>query len=220
MFKRLILLPAIFALLVCCEEYKDKTIESPNILFITTDYTRGADLPVTGAPFLKAPSLDKLCREGLVFANHCCNAPICMPSRATIATGHYPHTHSLWDNRSIPVRQDGLPFLIDELKEAGYQTIGIGKMHWHPFREEYSYDLRITLETKNRNNADDDYENYLIEHGTSREKIVNHLKSRTNYPVSMSFHDWDLDEDLHPDVYVGKKTVETIKSGYLKKNIP
>ena len=186
-----------------CKETKHE-FNKPNILFITTDYTRGADLPVTGAPFLKAPTLSKLCKEGAVFVNHNCNSPICMPSRATIATGHYAHSHSLWDNRRIPLRQEGLPLLTEGFKEAGYTTLGIGKMHFHPMDGDYAYDYRVSLEGKDAKFRDDDYEKYLNEHGYSREIFYNY-KNGSGIPRGQSFYDWPFPEELNADAFVGIK---------------
>ena len=199
-----------------CNE-NEVSFKRPNILFITTDYMRGVDLPATGAPFLHAPTLNKLCEEGAVFTRHCCVAPICMPARASIVTGHYPHSHSLWDNRNISVRQSNLPFLITDLKNQDYQTIGIGKMHFYPFPGEYDYDVRISLEGKGRNYRDDDYEKYLEEKGSSR-KAIAALSDGTATPRGQSFFDWTLDEKLHPDAFVGIKTVETIQNKILSKD--
>ncbi len=217
---RIICITVFILMFAGCQERK-KEFNRPNILFITTDYTRGEDLPVTGAPFLHAPALTKLCEEGAVFTRHCCNAPICMPARATIATGHYPHSHSLWDNRAIPLKQPGLPLLTTGLKEMGYQTVGIGKMHFHPFKSDgyYDYDIRITLEGKDRNYRDDDYEKYLEERGTSR-KELRKQRDTTNIPRGQSFFDWQLDEEFHADAFVGVKTVETIQNEKLSNEKP
>lgn len=195
--------------------------EKPNILFITTDYTRGEDLPVTGAPFLNAPVLKRLCNEGVVFTHHCCNAPISMPARASITTGHYPHSHSLWDNARIPVRQENLPFLITDLKECGYQTLGIGKMHFHPFEvdDNYDYDVRVTLEGKDALYRNDDYECYLNEKGLSR-KDIRALSDGNDIPRGQSFFDWPLDESLHADAFVGIKTLEVIRCRNLSGQSP
>lgn len=199
----------------------DQYFNRPNILFITTDYTRGEDLPVTGAPFLIAPTLSKLCDEGAVFVRHCCNSPICMPARATIATGHYPHSHSLWDNRSIPLKQTGLPLLTTDLKAMGYQTIGIGKMHFHPFKADgyYDYDIRVTLEGKDAGYRDDDYEKYLAEKGYSRKQLQQQTDG-SDIPRGQSFFDWQLDENLHADAFVGNQAVETIQNDNLSKEKP
>ena len=91
-------------------------MSKPNLLFISTDYQRGVDLPSFGSPFLIMPNVDRLCEEGVVFKNHISTNPICMPARACWMTGQYPHTHGLWDN----VDMDWLhttPTLMRKLKD-------------------------------------------------------------------------------------------------------
>lgn len=210
--------PLLFFLLSCNE--KNNLPEKPNILFITTDYTRGVDMPTVGAPFIQMPTVEKWSQEGAVFTRHSSVSPICMPARATIVTGAYPHTHNLWDNTSISVKKEGQPFLITELKKQGYTTVGIGKMHFHPFKADYDYDYRVTLEGKDRNYRDDDYEAYLAEHGSSRQAIKNAKHKDPNIPPGMGYFDWDLDEKLHPDAFVGIKTREAIQKDVLKKDNP
>lgn len=204
-------------LLLLATSCQKKEANKPNILFITTDYTRGVDVPMAGSPFLKMPTIDRLSREGAVFIRHSCVSPICMPARATIVTGSYPHSHSLWDNTGISVKKEGKPFLITDLKKLGYKTVGIGKMHFSPFKADYDYDHRITQEGKDRHYRDDDYERYLEERGSSRKDIKN-LKGDRKVPRSQSFFDWPLDEDLHPDAFVAHKTIEAIRNGVLKQD--
>ncbi|MCT4646682.1 MAG: sulfatase-like hydrolase/transferase [Carboxylicivirga sp.] len=205
---------------------KVQDFDRPNILFVTTDYTRGEDLPVTGAPFLNAPALSKLCDEGAVFTRHSSVAPICMPARASIATGCYPHSHSLWDNGPVPLKQEGLPLLTTELKKMGYQTVGIGKMHFHPFKSGdyregyYDYDVRVTLEGKAAKYKDDDYEKYLNEHGTSRKELLSKAKQLNEVSHLQTFFDWHIEEELHADAFVGKKAIETIEQNKLSKDKP
>ena len=56
---------------------------------------------VTGAygnKLVKTPNLDALSARGIKFTNAYTNCPICVPARATIATGLYPHNIRSWDN--------------------------------------------------------------------------------------------------------------------------
>jgi len=57
----------------------------PNIIIITTDYQAWEDVPEL-TPELKMPALDRLYNEGVVFRNHYCTAPVCMPSRYTLGS--------------------------------------------------------------------------------------------------------------------------------------
>ena len=190
----------------------------PNILFITTDYTRAADLELLEG-VLKMPAVKALYDEGAVFVRHSCVSPICMPARASIVTGLYPHTHSLWDNQSIAIKKPEWPFLMRDLKKVGYTTAGIGKMHFHPFKADYDFDVRISLEGKDRDYRDDDYEKYLEKHGTSRKEIRERYVAKDR-PQGQDFYPWHVDEKLHPDYFVGEKAVGTIKSGSINDDRP
>ncbi|WP_299556353.1 sulfatase-like hydrolase/transferase [Seonamhaeicola sp.] len=212
----------VFLVLQSCKEKtteKAKIFEKPNIVFITTDYTRGVDLPAMGASFLKAPAIEKLGKEGAVFSKHNCITPVCSPARASIATSLYAHDHGLWDNQGLSIKKPEWPFLMRELQAAGYTTAGIGKMHFHPFKADYNFDIRISLEGKDRDYRDDDYEAYLVKNGTSR-KAIREKDIGTDLPSGQAFYPWHVDEILHPDYFVGEKSVETIKNGALTQDKP
>ncbi|MGA0406870.1 MAG: sulfatase-like hydrolase/transferase, partial [Limisphaerales bacterium] len=72
--------------------------ERPNILFIMSDdHTTQAvgAYARTLKPLNPTPELDRLASEGIVFDNAFCVNAICTPSRASIITGQYPHTHGV-----------------------------------------------------------------------------------------------------------------------------
>ena len=191
----------------------------PNILVITTDYQRGVDGPSLGSPFLKMPAVDRLCREGAVFGNHVSTSPICMPARATWVTGMYPHTHGLWDNMKYPFPNDG-PFLPRDLQQLGYRTLGIGKMHFHPWDKDHNFDVRIVDEGKDlKNFMDDDYNKYLKQHGLDRDK-VHDFKGPYKMRGGQTVYDWPVDEKLHHDAFVGNETLRSIKRGDLNTQDP
>ncbi|HUR58821.1 MAG TPA: sulfatase [Opitutaceae bacterium] len=100
----------------------------PNILFILTDDQRGDALGIAGHPHLKTPNIDRLGHEGAYFKNTFCTTSLCSPSRASILSGVYAHTHGVTDNfteyptaafRSFPM----------VLQAAGYDTAYMGKWH-------------------------------------------------------------------------------------------
>ena len=85
----------------------------------------------------KTPVLDRLAREGCHLATMW-SSTVCMPTRAMIMTGRYPHLTKWWDNgefgrgkngrpRSVP---ESSPLLIGKLAgQAGYRSIWVGKTH-------------------------------------------------------------------------------------------
>lgn len=185
----------------------------PNILFIQTDYQRGVDGPSLGSPFLKMPTLDRLCAEGAVFSRHISTSPICMPARFSWVTGQYPHTHGQWDNHKRSWPQDS-PILMELLKEIGYNTVGVGKMHFYPWDEMYGFDRRIIAEGQG-SKYPDDYEALLKQHGLDRRKLLE-IKGKFGLTGAQATYDWPYEEELHIDSYVGNQARNLIERGQLK----
>ncbi len=99
----------------------------PNFLFLLTDDESYATLSVTGNPFMKTPSIDRLAREGVLFRNCFVTMSLCAPSRACFLTGNYPHTNGIFQNQIRWNQQ--LATLPRALNAAGYRTAHIGKWH-------------------------------------------------------------------------------------------
>src|SRR3546814_12295034 len=67
---------------------------------------------------------------------------LCSPSRASILTGQYAHTHTIVDN-SAPM-PEGLRFFLQYIQAADYQTAFIGK--WHMGNQDRSEARRVGKE--------------------------------------------------------------------------
>jgi choline-sulfatase len=99
-----------------------------NLLFILCDEHSRRVLGCYGHGMIKTPNLDRLAARGVRFSDAYCNSPICVPSRAALATGRYPHRIRFWDN-AIPY--DGsIPSWHHRLKAAGHEVVSIGKLHF------------------------------------------------------------------------------------------
>ena len=98
-----------------------------NLLFIIADQHSGKALGCVGHPVVKTPNLDKLASEGALFVNAFVAGLPCSPSRGSILTGLYPHSHGIRLN-DTPIRDELLTFA-EALKRHGYRTAAIGKMH-------------------------------------------------------------------------------------------
>src|SRR5690554_5622577 len=66
-----------------------------NIVFIFTDDQRFDGAGILGHPFAETPHLDALARGGIVFDNAFVTTALCSPSRASILTGLYAHSHGV-----------------------------------------------------------------------------------------------------------------------------
>ncbi len=101
--------------------------KQPNVVIILTDDQRWDALGVGGNPYLKTPHIDKLAAEGVHFKNYFCTTSLCSPSRASILSGVYAHTHGVVNNfTDFP---EDRPNMATVLHQAGYETAYIGKWH-------------------------------------------------------------------------------------------
>ena len=103
--------------------------KQPNILFIVTDDQRFDTIHALNNPAISTPNMDRLCARGTAFTHAhipsgICGA-VCMPSRAMIHSGRQPF-HLLEQGGDIPPEHITLG---ETFKQAGYETIGLGKWH-------------------------------------------------------------------------------------------
>ena len=114
-----------------------KQVSPPNVLFLAIDDLNDWLGCMEGHPNAKTPNLDRLAARGTLFTNAHCQAPICGPSRASLMTGLRPSTTGIYgqinDNK---IRQaDSLladiTFLPQYFQDAGYKTMGKGKLFHH-----------------------------------------------------------------------------------------
>ena len=102
------------------------TLARPNIILISTDQLRGDAVGLPGAPVV-APNIDRLAREGVVFARCVSNSPLCVPARASLMTGRLPREHGAWSN-AVGADENG-PSHARNIRDAGYRTAVFGKTH-------------------------------------------------------------------------------------------
>lgn len=90
----------------------------------------GNGLSATGSKIISTPNQDRIIREGATFRNAFTTYALCLPSRASMLTGLYPHSSGVIDNqgRAIP---EGVPTIADMLRDAGYDVGFFGKAHIH-----------------------------------------------------------------------------------------
>jgi arylsulfatase A-like enzyme len=100
------------------------------VLLILADQLRFDCLGANGNRLVRTPNLDRLAAGSANFAAAFTQAPVCVPSRVTLLTGRYPHSHK---NRvNYTPCNPGEVFLQKMLREAGYRTGSVGKLHYYP----------------------------------------------------------------------------------------
>ena len=121
------------------------TDERPNIILIITDQQRFDTIGALGFPYVDTPNLDRLADEGVVFTECHITAPSCVPSRASLFTGYYPHTTGILKNGD-----QWRHSWVEDLAAAGYYCVNVGKMHTEPFETPLGFHERYIVENKDR----------------------------------------------------------------------
>jgi N-acetylglucosamine-6-sulfatase len=103
-------------------------VKPRNIIYILSDDHRYDFMGFTGrVPGLETPNMDRLAKEGAYMKNAFVTTSLCSPSRASILTGQYAHTHTVVDNQSPAPAS--LIYFPQYLQKIGYQTSFFGKWH-------------------------------------------------------------------------------------------
>ncbi len=100
---------------------------SRNLVVILVDDQRADGLGLAGHPFLVTPRLDAMGREGAWCRNAFVTTSLCCPSRASLLTGLYAHSHGVLNNQTPLPRH--LATWNGIVKRAGYTTAYVGKWH-------------------------------------------------------------------------------------------
>lgn len=108
-----------------------------NLLVIMSDEHSVKTLGCYGSTLARTPHLDALAARGTRFASaYCCN-PVCIPARATFATGRYTHQVGYWDNADP--YEGGVPSWHHWLRARGHRVDAIGKLHFRSTEDDNGF---------------------------------------------------------------------------------
>jgi arylsulfatase A-like enzyme/Tfp pilus assembly protein PilF len=119
MTRRGVPLLLLLSLLACGTE---PSRDRPNLLLVTIDTLRKDAVGSYGAAGARTPALDRLAREGILFASASCQVPTTLPSHATIFTGRYPAAHGSRHNGTALALEEIT--IAERLSARGYRTAG------------------------------------------------------------------------------------------------
>jgi choline-sulfatase len=112
-----------------------------NLLFIFSDEHNRDCSGCYGHRLVQTPHLDRLAAGGVQFSAAYTNCPICVPARASLATGRYVHEIGYWDN-AFPY-EGRVPGWGHRLIEAGHRVDSIGKLHYRSEADEDGFSNKI-----------------------------------------------------------------------------
>jgi arylsulfatase len=174
----------------------------PNILVLFTDQQRADTIAAHGNPTIRTPVLDRLVREGTSFHAAYTPSPVCVAARHAFITGLPPHRTGVVDNvESAPPARS----FMEVLSDAGYQTHGVGKMHFcgDP-RRPWGFATRDYAEELD---ADDDYRRFLAAAGFDHVLDPHGIRSEFYYLPQPS----QLPARLHHTTWVADRSIDFLQ---------
>jgi len=182
----------------------------PNIVFIITDQQRFDSIAALGHPWMQTPNLDRLVNEGVSFDRCYITSPSCVPARASLFTGQYPHTNGVLNNSAAWSRT-----WVESLAADGYHCVNVGKMHTVPFDAPAGFHERYNVENKDRyldgRYYFDRWDLALAAQGVTKQQRELY-RQRPDYRDALGAFTWDLPESTHSDVFVGDTACWWLKS--------
>jgi choline-sulfatase len=178
-------------------------MKRPNILYLMTDQHRGDCLGCDGNAVIRTPHLDRLAKEGARFSAGYSSTPTCTPARSALLTGLSPWHHGMIGYGRVSNRYSfKLP---QALRNAGYYTFGIGKMHWFPQKTLNGFCGTLVDESGRRETPEfiSDYHQWFEKQAPGKDPNVtgigwNDHRART----------YALPEVLHPTYWTAQTAVD------------
>jgi len=191
----------------------------PNILWIMMDDGRADTIGCYGRAWARTPHMDALAADGVRFETAIVQNPVCVPSRISMKSGHYPHEFGVTEMgkpAAVPpayVKEAReASNLLNAWKEIGIRLVNIGKTHAYQRDWDYQKDVAADFDVFGR---------------TRNEKTKARLKEAgSKYPeVVTKTHGWAIGGTvpLEPQEVttgrLGELALDTLK-GLLDKGEP
>jgi arylsulfatase len=179
----------------------------PNILLLMADQWRADCLGAAGNRVIHTPNLDQLAASGVRFTNAYSATPTCTPARAGLLTGLAP-----WNHGMLRYAEVGARYPVEmprALRDAGYYTAAIGKLHYHPQRNVHGYHQALLDESGRIESPDfrSDYRSWFWSQAPNLDPDA----------TGLGWNDFDarpyaLPERLHPTAWTGQTAASWIET--------
>lgn len=186
---------------------KASASSKPHIILIMTDQHRGDAIGCMGNKAVRSPHIDRLAEEGTLFVCGYSSTPSSTPGRAGLLTGLSPWHHGqLGYGRVAEKYTYEMPRM---LRNLGYYTFGIGKMHWFPQKSLHGFHATLVDESGRVESPDfiSDYREWF------------QLQAPGGNPdlTGIGWNDhgagiYKLEERLHPTAWTGQTACELIRN--------
>lgn len=189
----------------------------PNILILHVDQLRQDCLGAYGNTQISTPNIDELASESTVHSNHYTCYPVCVPARYSFITGlPYNKIYDLSNLESNGRLSFNFATFPKELKDSGYHTSAIGKMHYEPPYHDVGFQEMVLCEQIGIGRWVDDYHRELQSRGLLNSNCLEDQNWEFRQYADEEY--WDsfgakvnvLDEKDASTGWIGAKALEAI----------
>ena len=191
------------------EEVREERVQvkKPHVILIMTDQHRGDALGCMGNSAVISPNLDRLAKEGTLFVNGYSASPSSPPARAGLLTGMSPWHHGMLGYGRVAEKYTyEMPQM---LRNLGYYTFGVGKMHWFPQKALHGFHTTLIDESGRVESKDfiSDYREWFQLHAPGENPDLT--------GIGWNAHGagiYKLPEKLHPTAWTGRTACGLIRN--------
>ncbi len=108
-----------------------------NVLIIMSDEHTRSVMGAYGNQIASTPALDRLASRGVRFENAYTPSPICIPARASFATGTHTFEHRCWSSAEPYFGQQ--QSWMHRLRDRGSEVVSIGKLHYRSAQDDIGF---------------------------------------------------------------------------------
>lgn len=138
-----------FGLIASDASAASKDPAKPNVVILFSDDAGYNEFSLHGAELFPTPRINSIAANGVRFTNGYVSGTVCSPSRAGLLTGRYQNRFGHEFNiPPVYSESNGLSLeettIADVMKQAGYQTVALGKWHlgyapkFHPMQRGFT----------------------------------------------------------------------------------
>lgn len=179
--------------------------QRPDLVLVMTDQQRFDQVGWLDDSPVRTPHLDRLAARGVIFDHSYSASTTCVPARTSLMTGVFDHRIPTTELHAI---QPGEFTIARALRDVGYQTALVGKMHFTPMREPHGFDHVEVAEhfsayPGNPRDWDgyDHYHDFLAAHGLKDWRFEVPGGTASPYPFPI---------ETHPTSYVRDRALRVI----------
>ncbi|RLC56712.1 MAG: hypothetical protein DRI30_05440 [Chloroflexi bacterium] len=108
-----------------------------NLLILMSDEHTRSVMGAYGNSVVHTPTLDRLANDGVRFDNAYTPSPICIPARASFATGTAVFEHRCWSSAEPYCGQQ--QSWMHRLRDRGHEVTSIGKLHYRSAADDIGF---------------------------------------------------------------------------------